>query len=221
VTAAAIATLSAQGGDPTAGAALWQDQHCGACHTLARAGSTGTSGPNIDRWLVPHAIRAKLPVGRFALSRVTWGGRGMPAYGPQLSAGQIDDLVSFVLGRAFTAPAGGVPRVEGFDPPPPRVTARRATVQRWVTARRLRGPAARGAALFGREGCLSCHRYLGSGKRRLGARDLSTIGKVRRMAFLERYVARPYRFGNTLMPSYADVGAENLCRVAAFLAASK
>jgi mono/diheme cytochrome c family protein len=219
--AAAGAALSAQGGDPASGALLWQEQQCGACHTLARAGSTGKTGPNIDRWLVPHATRAKLTAGRFALSRITWGGRGMPAYGPQLSSAQIDDLVSFVLGRAFTAPPGGVARVQGFDPAPPLLKAGRSTVERWVKARRLRGAAARGAALFGNEGCLSCHRYLGSGRRRLGAPDLSAVGRVRRVLFLEHYVARPYRFGNTLMPSYTDLGAENLRRVAAFLAASR
>jgi mono/diheme cytochrome c family protein len=219
--AASVGALAARGGEPADGALLWQEQQCGTCHTLARAGSTGTAGPNVDRWLAPHAKRAGLPVDRFALSRVTWGGRGMPAYGPQLTSEQVDDLVSFVLGRSFTAQAGGVPRVRGFDPPPRTVTAGRATVARWVKAKRLRGSAAAGARVFAREGCLSCHRYLGSGARRLRAPDLTAIGRTRRAAFLERYVARPYRFGNTRMPTYADLGADNLRRVAAFLAASR
>jgi mono/diheme cytochrome c family protein len=223
--AAAIATfvtaIAARGGEPADGALLWQEQHCGSCHTLMRAGSTGTAGPNIDRWLAPHALRARLSVDRFALSRVTWGGRGMPAYGPQLTIEQIDDLVSFLLGRPFTAPGGGVPRVRGFDPPPPFVRAGPATAARWVKTKRLRGSAATGARVFAQEGCLSCHRYLGSGARRLGAPDLSAVGRRRRAAFLERYVARSYRFGNTLMPTYADLGADNLRRVAAFLAASR
>lgn len=222
---AAVAVLvvpfAAGAGDPKRGALLWQEQACGVCHTLARAGSTGTAGPSIDRWLEPHAIRARLSAERFALSRITWGGRGMVAYGPQLSTEEIDDLVSFVLGRPFTAPPGGVGRVPGFDPPPPLVTAGRGTVARWVKAKSLRGAAARGASVFGREGCLSCHRYLGSGVRRLAAPDLSAIGAKRSAAFLERYVARPYRYRNTNMPAYADLGSDNLKRIAAFLAASR
>jgi len=34
-------------GDAAAGKALFK-QHCGSCHTLADAGTTGTIGPNLD-----------------------------------------------------------------------------------------------------------------------------------------------------------------------------
>jgi mono/diheme cytochrome c family protein len=209
-------------GDPKQGAVLWQANACGACHTFARAGSTGTAGPNIDRWLVPHALRAHFSVGLFALSRIYWGGRGMPAFGPDLSTPDVDDLVSFVLDRSFTAPAETVPKAPGFEPPPALVTASAEVVAGWTKAKRLPAAAARGAALFARIGCLSCHTYLGSGHRRVGGRDLSRIGRSGRTAqAFAAYVARPYSSGNTQMPSYIDLRADQLQRLAAFLAASR
>jgi len=38
---------------------------------------------------------------------------------------------------------------------------------------------------------------------------------------LRRYVAQPYAFGNTLMPTYADLTAAQLHDLAAFLVASR
>jgi cytochrome c2 len=221
--AGAAGVAAAAGGDPGRGALLWQSNGCGACHAFKAAGSSGTSAPNIDRWLAPHALRARMSAERFAHSRVYWGGRGMPAYGPGLAAGEIDDLVSFVLGRPFTAPAEAVPRAPSFDPPPSLVTAGPGTVAAWVRAKGLTSAVAKsGAALFARVGCLSCHSYLGSGRRRLGANDLSRIGRsARTLRGYERYLARPYVFGNTAMPSYADLTARQLAQLAAFLEASR
>ncbi len=213
------------GGDPARGELVWVTNGCGTCHAFSKAGSTGAKGsvaPNLDRWLVPHARRAKLPVELFVLSRITWGGRGMVAYGSTLSAEEIDDLVSFVVGRPFTAPPEKVSRVPPLPPPPPLVTASAATVARWVKLERLARRAAQGAALFAKTGCLSCHTYLGSGVSRLRAAELSGIGRTGRSELtFRRYVARPYRFGNDLMPSYADLGEEALGRIAAFLRASR
>lgn len=208
-------------GDPAKGALAWISSECGACHRFARAGSTGKTGPNIDRWLVPHAHRAGMTVEIFTLSRVTWGGRGMRSFRGDLTSGEIDDVVAFVIGRPFTAPPGGVGPARQFTVPPLE-TATPATVARWVGRAGLPSAAVPGARLFGREGCLSCHRYLGSGTRRFGARDLTREGRTgRSRAFLHRYVARPYVFGNTLMPSYADLSAANLRALAEFLRASK
>lgn len=81
----------------------------------------------------------------------------MSAYGAALSTQEIEDLVSFLIGKPFSAPPEGVARV-----PPLR------------SARSFR-----------------------------------------------QYVARPYRNGNNLMPSYADLGEDALGRIAAFLVASR
>jgi mono/diheme cytochrome c family protein len=212
-------------GDPTHGGLVWATNGCGACHAFARAGSSGAAGgaaPNLDRWLVPDARRVKLSTELLVFRRVYWGGRGMPAYGTTLSAQDLDDLVSFVAGKPFTAPPGQPVPLPPLPSPPPLVTASPAAVARWVKVMRLPPKAAKGAALFARVGCLSCHTYLGSGKRRRGAPDLGTIGRSgRSAASFAGYVATPYRSGNTLMPTYADLSAGDLGRIGAFLAASK
>ena len=212
-------------GEPARGELVWVTSGCGACHAFSKAGSKapkGSAAPNLDRYLLPHARRAKLPVELFAFSRVYWGGRGMSAYGSALSEQEIDDLVSFVVGKPFSAPPGGVARVPPLPVPPPVVTVPAATVARWVKLGSLPQRAAQGAALFANVGCLSCHTYLGSGTRRLGAPDLGSIGSTGKGArSFRQYVAGPYRYGNNLMPAYADLGTDALDRIAAFLVASR
>jgi mono/diheme cytochrome c family protein len=220
--AAAAAISSARGGDPGGGALVWTSNGCGGCHAFKRTGSTGTAGPNLDRWLVPDARRAKLSTGLLTQRRVYWGGRGMPGYGASLSAQELDDLVSFVTGADFASPPGTPTPLAPLPSPPPLVTASPATVRRWVAAERLGPLAAKGAALFAKTGCLSCHTYLGSGQRRRGAPDLTRFGRDGdSVASIAAYVARPYSRGNTLMPTYADLGAGALARLAMFLAASR
>jgi mono/diheme cytochrome c family protein len=214
---------AASGGDPDRGALVWSSSGCGACHAFAKAGSNGAasaSAPSLDRWLVPDARRIKLPVGLFAYRRVYWGGRGMPAYGTQLTAQQIDDLVSFVVGAPFSAPPGGTTPLAPLPAPPPLVTARAAVIAHWKA--HLPARAAGGAALFAKVGCLSCHTYRGSGVRRRGARDLTRIGRSGKTGrAFAAYLAAPYRSGNDLMPAYADLGTDALARLGVFLAASR
>jgi len=211
-------------GDPADGAAVWLNAGCGACHAFTKAGSTGQpsgNAPNLDRWLQPDAARLGLTVDSFAYRRIFYGGRGMTAYGTTLSAQDLDDLVSFVAGHRFTAPAGGTQPVPPLPAPPPLVTASAKTVAAWSKTARLPTRAAKGAALFAKTGCLSCHTYLGSGTRRRGAPDLSAIGRKGQTAsWFQRYVAQPYAFGNNLMPAYADLGTGQLRSLATFLAAS-
>ncbi|MGI9658445.1 MAG: PQQ-dependent sugar dehydrogenase, partial [Gaiellaceae bacterium] len=61
---------------------------CGGCHTLAAANSAGTIGPNLDE------TRPSLEL---AIERITNGAGGMPAFGEQLSAGEIEDLARFIV----------------------------------------------------------------------------------------------------------------------------
>ena len=208
-------------GDPEKGALVWVSAGCGTCHRFARASSTGKAGPNLDRWLVPHARRARMSIATFTLSRVTWGGRGMRSFKGDLTPEEIDDVVAFVIGRPFTAPPGGVAPARQFTVPPiERATS--ATIARWIREAELPARAVPGARLFGREGCLSCHTYLGSGTRRHGGGDLTREGRTGRSgAFLRGYIARPYLLGNTLMPSYADLSTANLNALAEFLKASR
>ncbi len=127
-------------GDPARGGLVWMTSGCGACHAFSKAGSTGTKSseaPNLDRYLVPHARRVKLAVELFAFSRIYWGGRGMPAHGWALSTQEIDDLVSFLVGKPFSAPPEGVARVPPLPVPPPVAAVPATTVARWVKLERL------------------------------------------------------------------------------------
>ncbi len=219
--AAGQPTAGAVSSGPGPGALVYQDQQCWTCHVFAKAGSTGTAGPDLDRWLIPHAAQLRIPVNRLVAGRVQWGGRGMPAYATELSVTELEDLVTFITGKAYTVPAGGVTPVPAALAPPPVVIASRATIARWREVKHLSGAAARGAALFGMEGCLSCHRYLGNGVKRFGGRDLTDGGTRKTALAYQRYVARPDRYGNLLMPRYADLGSSNLRAIGEFIAASK
>jgi cytochrome c len=83
--------------------------------------------------------------------------------------------------------------------------------------------AVRGAQIFAQAGCLNCHTYLGAGSSNVGAPDLSAIGRVnpRTANGYAAYVSDPSKFGNQVMPRYADLGQRNLLALGAFLQASK
>jgi cytochrome c oxidase subunit 2 len=83
--------------------------------------------------------------------------------------------------------------------------------------------AERGAEIFARAGCLSCHTYLDQGASNLGAPDLTEIGKEspRSVEGYANYVSDPSRFGNQVMPKFAGMSRRNLLALGAFLKASK
>jgi cbb3-type cytochrome c oxidase subunit III len=63
--------------------------NCGSCHTLADAGTTGTTGPNLDD--------AK-PTLEKALAQIKAGGGAMPAFEGQLTEEQIQALAEYLVG---------------------------------------------------------------------------------------------------------------------------
>jgi mono/diheme cytochrome c family protein len=77
------------GGEITAtdGEAIFSQAGCGSCHMLAAAGSSGTSGPNLDQ--------AK-PSKELAVDRVTNGAGAMPPFADRLSEEQINAVAEFV-----------------------------------------------------------------------------------------------------------------------------
>jgi hypothetical protein len=79
-----------------------------------------------------------------------------------------------------------------------------------------------GAQIFAQVGCMNCHTYLGAGTSNLGAPDLSDIGKTsnRGVPGFADYVSDPAKFGNTVMPKFEDLGAENLRKLGTFLQSS-
>lgn len=66
---------------------------CSVCHTLAAAGSNGTTGPNLDELEPSEALVEK---------QVTNGGGGMPAFGGQLSKTEIESVAKYVSSVAGT-----------------------------------------------------------------------------------------------------------------------
>jgi cbb3-type cytochrome c oxidase subunit III len=60
---------------------------CGGCHTLAVAGTTGTTGPNLDQLRPSFAI---------ALKQVTNGGAIMPAFKGVLTNAQIVAVAKYI-----------------------------------------------------------------------------------------------------------------------------
>jgi mono/diheme cytochrome c family protein len=61
--------------------------NCGGCHTLADAGTSGTTGPNLDD-AAPDPATVK--------AYVRGGGGGMPAFGDDLANAQIDAVAAYV-----------------------------------------------------------------------------------------------------------------------------
>ena len=64
---------------------------CGGCHTLADAGTSGATGPNLDD-AAPDAATVK--------AIVRGGGGGMPAFGDKLSNAEIDAVAAYVASVA-------------------------------------------------------------------------------------------------------------------------
>ena len=64
---------------------------CGGCHTLADAGTSGATGPNLDD-AAPDAATVK--------AFVRGGGGGMPAFGDQLANAEIDAVAAYVAAVA-------------------------------------------------------------------------------------------------------------------------
>ena len=84
------------GGPPAKGGAQTEGKqvftaNCGACHTLADAGTSGQVGPNLDD-VQPEKADAQ--------EQVENGGGGMPAFEGQLSDAQIEAVAAYVADAA-------------------------------------------------------------------------------------------------------------------------
>ena len=78
-------------GDPEAGKEVYASAGCGSCHTLEAAGSSGTTGPNLDE---------ASPDYEAAREQIENGGGGMPPFKDQLSEQEIADVAAFVVESA-------------------------------------------------------------------------------------------------------------------------
>ena len=98
--AAYVASVAGQSGYTTSGgfaslgtdgAAIFKGAGCAGCHTLAAAGATGTTGPNLDQ-LKPSTSAVA--------HQVTVGGGLMPAFQGKLSPAQIQAVAKYVSSSA-------------------------------------------------------------------------------------------------------------------------
>lgn len=79
----------ASNGDPVAGRAVWIANGCGSCHTMAAAGSTGSSASNLD------AVKpSQDTIVQYTAAGATEGAEVMPAY--PLNATDMANLAAFV-----------------------------------------------------------------------------------------------------------------------------
>jgi len=102
-------------------------------------------------------------------------------------------------------------------------TASGGEVARWVEVERLPKQAVPGAELFKSKGCLTCHRYAGSGHTLLAAPDLTAVGTRKYgIRFQIAHLRCPSCVipGSTMPPS-ASLGEKRLRQLAVFLEASK
>jgi cytochrome c oxidase subunit 2 len=88
-----------------AGLALFNQEGCNGCHTLAAAKSSGTTGPDLDK-LPTYARQAGQPLTPFVRQSIAQPNayiqkgypRGvMPDFGKTLSPSQVDTLVKFLV----------------------------------------------------------------------------------------------------------------------------
>jgi mono/diheme cytochrome c family protein len=108
-----------------------------------------------------------------------------------------------------------------------------AAVDSWVERNNLRAnaeglgeppeEAVEGARLFAGSGCQQCHIYLGAGSQNLGAPELTAIGaEMQGIQFQIDHLKCPSCVNSgSPMPPYANLGDENLRKLAIFLEASK
>jgi cytochrome c oxidase subunit II len=99
------ATASASGGGPDA-QALFTANGCGGCHTLAKAGTSGTTGPDLDQQLAADAKAAGMPLNDFIRQSIVkpsaYVAKGYPDgvmpqdFGDKLTPEQLDALVAYL-----------------------------------------------------------------------------------------------------------------------------
>jgi mono/diheme cytochrome c family protein len=101
----------------------------------------------------------------------------------------------------------------------------KAAIPEWEAKQGFTGnqQAIAGANLFAESGCTNCHTYLGTGSSNLGAPDLTAEGaKNKGIQFQISHLECPSCVNaGSPMPSFKDLGNENLQKLAAFLEASK
>lgn len=206
---------------------------CAGCHSASADPADPSTGPQLKlETLQADAARAGKPLGAFvAESILVPGAYAAPGYVSGimqppggLTRQQVEDLVSFLIGKPWTSPAAGPLKLPAK--PIAACEARascRALVARWAKVERLPAAALDGARITAIVGCLSCHRYAGSGVKSGSAPELTRVGlrKTTVAAHVKQLRCPDCVRAGSVMPSYVALGNTNLRRIAEFLRASR
>jgi mono/diheme cytochrome c family protein len=87
-------------GSPAAGRAVFTSAGCGACHTFAPAGTSGSVGPDLDEALQgkdAEFIRQSIVDPNAEITEGFSAGVMPQNFGQELSPKQLDDLVAFLM----------------------------------------------------------------------------------------------------------------------------
>jgi mono/diheme cytochrome c family protein len=87
-------------GSAAAGRAVFTSAGCGACHTFAPAGASGSVGPDLDEALQgkdPEFIRQSIVDPNAEITQGFSAGVMPQNFGQELSPKQLDDLVAFLM----------------------------------------------------------------------------------------------------------------------------
>jgi mono/diheme cytochrome c family protein len=225
--------VQSETGSPERGRAVYLSNGCAGCHGPPPSGSAASVGPQLTPELLRSSAQsAGKPLGSFVAESIlvpnafTSPGyvSGLMRPFASLSKQQLDDLVSFLIGSSYTSPASGPIKLPARPAAACKASsACRATVARWAKAERLPSAVLDGARITAVVGCLSCHRYAGSGKRSGSAPELTRIGlrKLSADALVKRLRCPTCVVEGSVMPSYAALGPANLRAIVEFLRASK
>jgi len=225
---------AASAGSPDRGRAYYFGPGgCAGCHSASADPAEPSTGPQLTlETLKAHAAGAGKALADYVSESILVpGAYAAPGYvsgvmqPPRgLTTEQLEDLVSYLIGKPWTAPSGGPLRL------PARPVAAcdakascRSTVGRWARVERLPLKALPGAKIVAVSGCLSCHTYAGNGAARGAAPDLTRAGlPAATISARVRHLRCPSCVeAGSQMPSYKAYGDANLRRIAEFLGASR
>jgi mono/diheme cytochrome c family protein len=130
-----------------------------------------------------------------------------------------------IVAAALTVLAMGALTYKGATAQEAIASEVKAAIPSWAAKQGFQNnaKALAGANLFAESGCTNCHTYLGTGSSNLGAPDLSAEGsKNKGIQFQISHLQCPSCVNpGSPMPSFKDLGQENLTKLANFLEASK
>jgi cytochrome c2 len=217
--AAALATLVAagcgtvglpKGGNASAGKQLFV-QKCGACHTLADAGTSGQIGPNLDNAFrqsqadgigqstIQAVVRDQIA---YAIEHPSTGAPGMPR---NLATGSdADDVAVYVASVAGLSASG---QTTGQATTRQTTTSATTSTSTTTTGTTGGGAGPSGASLFASQGCGSCHMFKAAGATGTVGPDLDKVAADAQKAgtplaaYVKQSIVDPSAY---VVPGYSD-----------------